>query len=167
MKKLVFSILCLSLMFISCQAQADKMQNEDQTSTAQASVDSKINPENQVSGTPMQINTEEFIKLVHDFKSNPGWKFNGNKPCVVDFYADWCRPCKMMDPIMEKLAKEYDGKINFYKVNIDQNKELAQAYNISSIPFFLFCSINGQPQASMGMMAEEDLRKALDSILNQ
>ncbi len=174
MKRVIIISLGFLFMFASCQAQAEKEENMPSMTTFQSEANEDVNIETEpfqevqeisVVDKPVEINTEEYIKLIHDFKTFNFWKFNGDKPCVVDFYADWCRPCKMMEPTMEKLAKEYAGKVNFYKVNVDNNRELAQAYGVSSIPFFLFCSNNGQPQASMGMMSEEDMRNVIESML--
>lgn len=171
MKRLVFSILNLSFLLMSCQGQTHKEENEVAGSDLQITEAVKAE-EVQVQTTTegasiIKLNMYEYAKLVHDYKNNPNWKYNGKLPCVVDFYADWCRPCKMMDPIMEKLAKEYEGKVIFYKVNIDENKELATAYAINSIPFFLFCPMNGQAQSALGMMLEDDMRKAIESVLMQ
>ena len=107
------------------------------------------------------------MEKVHDYKNMTTWKYKGDKPCIVDFYADWCRPCKMMDPILEKIAKEYEGKIIIYKINIDENKDIAQAFQINSIPFFLFCPLEEQAQSAMGMMSEENLRTAIKDVLKQ
>lgn len=163
MKNLLIIVIGISFMLLSCNAQETKKKEVDKSKTIQ-SENKKLFESTPV---PKQLTSEEYIQIIHDFKSNPGWKFKGNKPCVVDFYADWCKPCKMMEPVMEKLAHEYEGKVNFYKVNVDDNKELSQVYGISSIPFFLFCPMNGQPQASMGMKTEDEMRKAIESILKQ
>lgn len=167
MKRLIIISLSFLFTFTSCQAQTKKVENMHQATTSEAPIHNEVEvvKEEAIVNVPVEINTEEYIKLIHDFKTFSFWKFNGNKPCVVDFYADWCRPCKMMEPTIAKLAKEYAGKVNFYKVNVDKNKELAQAYGVSSIPFFLFCSNSEQPQASMGMMSEDDMRNVIESML--
>ena len=88
----------------------------------------------------------DFIAKVMDYENNPTeWVFKGEKPCIIDFYADWCGPCRITSPILEELAKEYKGKINVYKVNVDNEQELSQVFGISGIPAFLYCPIEGKP----------------------
>lgn len=167
MKRLVFSLINVVFLFISCNSNSGTIQKEDEPISVEAPIITTAPESVEVTGIPIKINTDEFIKNIHDFNNTTTWKYKGTKPCIVDFYADWCRPCKMMDPIMEKLAKEYEGKVIFYRVNIDENKDLSLAYNISSIPTFLFCPVNGQPQLSMGMMSEENIRKIIGDIFKQ
>ena len=114
---------------------------------------------------PVGISSEQFIKLVADYHKD--WKYKGAKPCVVDFYADWCRPCKMMEPAFAKLAEKYAGKINFYKVNIDYNKELSEAYKIVGIPTLFFCSANGKLTRVVGYQTEEQITANLELILQK
>ena len=171
MKRLFYSILGISLLMLSCNSGTKNSQNSD-TNPTEAEVAAPIaEPEPQTtassSGILIKINAKEFMEKVHDYKNMTTWKYKGDKPCIVDFYADWCRPCKMMDPILEKIAKEYEGKIIIYKINIDENKDIAQAFQINSIPFFLFCPLEGQAQSAMGMMSEENLRTAIKDVLKQ
>ena len=93
------------------------------------------------------------------------WKFLGDKPCIVDFYASWCGPCKMIAPILEELAKEYDGKIDIYKVDTEKEQELAAVFGIRSIPTLLFCPTDGRPQVAQGAMSKADFEKAIDELL--
>lgn len=107
-----------------------------------------------------------FKDKVFNYEDNPEeWVFEGDEPCVVDFYADWCRPCKMVAPIMEELAREYDGQITIYKVNTDKNKELSGLFGIRSIPSILFVPMDGKPQMSTGAMKKEDYKKIFDEFL--
>ncbi len=114
---------------------------------------------------PVNITKAEFIAKVFDFEKNKEWLYTGTVPCVVDFYADWCKPCKMVAPIMDELAAKYAGKVVFYKINIDNEKELAQAFGVESIPTVLFIPMKGQPQMSVGAMSKEDYTKAIDNLL--
>jgi len=116
-------------------------------------------------GAVKHISQQEFIEKVFDYKTQKTWKFKGDKPCIVDFYADWCKPCKILAPIFEKLAVKYEGKVDFYKINVDENKELSAAFNIQSIPAVLFCPKDGEPQMSMGVLPEEELDKAVQTVL--
>ena len=92
------------------------------------------------------------------------WVFAGSRPAVIDFYTTWCGPCKMMAPVVESLAGKYAGKIDFYKVDIDQESELASVFGISSIPTFLFIPVKGKPSVQMGAMQKEDFEGLIDKI---
>lgn len=117
-------------------------------------------------GVVIQMSTESFKKLVYDYQKNPNnWVYEGSQPCIIDFYADWCKPCKMVAPIMEELAKEYKGKVVFYRINTDQERELSQAFNITSIPAILYIPKNGKPQMSVGLASKEDYIKQINTLL--
>ena len=92
------------------------------------------------------LNKKTFLEKVFNYEANKEWKFEGELPCIIDFYADWCRPCKMVAPIMEELAEKYKGQITIYKINTDQERELAQFFSIRSIPTMFFCPSSGDPQ---------------------
>jgi thioredoxin 1 len=111
------------------------------------------------------LTKETFLKKVYDYEKNQEWKFEGTLPCIIDFYADWCGPCKMVAPILEELSKEYDGKINIYKVDTEAEQELAGAFNIRSIPSMLFIPVKEQPQMSVGALPKESLKKAISDVL--
>ena len=111
------------------------------------------------------LNKDTFLKEVFNYEANKDWKFEGELPCISDFYADWCQPCKMVAPILEELSKEYDGKINIYKVNTEEETELAAAFGIKSIPSILFCPKEGQPQMAQGALPKESLNQAINDVL--
>ena len=114
----------------------------------------------------MQMTKALFVANVFDFEKSPDkWTYKGARPCVIDFYADWCRPCKMVAPLMEGFASSYQGKVDFYKVNIDQERELAQLFGIQSIPTVLFCPMEGKPQMSQGAMAKENYEQIINEFL--
>ena len=109
-----------------------------------------------------QMTKADFLQKVMNYEQNPTqWVYLGNKPCIIDFYADWCRPCKIASPILEELAQEYKGRINFFKVNTDMEKSLAGAFGIQSIPAFLYCPQNGKPQMSAVIAQSAEETKAL------
>ena len=115
---------------------------------------------------PIHLTKAEFISKVANFQTNPtDWKYLGNKPCIIDFYATWCGPCKMVAPILEDLAKEYDGQIYIYKVDVDAEPEIAAAYGIQSIPTIFFSPMTGNPQVSQGAMQKEDFKKMITNVL--
>lgn len=111
------------------------------------------------------LTLDTFKEKIFNFEENKEWKFNGEKPCIIDFYADWCGPCKMVAPILEELSTEYAGKIDIYKVNTEEQQELAGMFGISSIPTLLFCPKEGQPQAAMGAMPKSGFEKAIADVL--
>lgn len=98
-----------------------------------------------------QLTKEEFLQKVANYESNPEeWKFLGDKPCIVDFYADWCGPCKMVAPVLEELAEEYNGQIDIYKVDTEKEEELSAIFGVRSIPTLLFCPLDDHPQFLRG-----------------
>lgn len=108
----------------------------------------------------------EFIHKVWNFESNPSiFKYKGKVPAIIDFYADWCGPCRRVAPIMEKLAEEYEGRLVVYKINVVQEKELATAFQAKSIPMVLFIPLEGQPMKQVGAMPEESYRKIVEEHL--
>ena len=107
-----------------------------------------------------------FLRRVMDLDSNPGeWKFLGDKPALIDFYAPWCGPCKMLSPVLEELAEEYDGKVDIYKVNIDNEEDLATMFDIRSVPTLIFIPMVGTPKKAMGAMPKATLKEYLDNLI--
>jgi len=111
------------------------------------------------------LTKETFKSKVFNFEKNTDWKFEGDKPAVIDFYADWCGPCKMVAPILEELAKEYDGKINIYKVDTEAEQELAGMFGIRSIPSILFVPMDDKPQMAAGALPKESFKEAFKDVL--
>ena len=111
------------------------------------------------------LTKETFLTKVFNYEQNQEWKFEGTLPCLIDFYADWCGPCKMVAPILEELSKEFDGKINIYKVNTEVEQELAAAFGIQSIPSLLFCPKDGKPQMAMGALPKQAMTDAINEVL--
>ncbi|MBX3043410.1 MAG: thioredoxin [Candidatus Kapabacteria bacterium] len=111
------------------------------------------------------LSKQEFIEKVFDFENKTEWEYVGERPVIIDFYADWCGPCKMLSPIMEELSNEYSGKVDIFKVDTEQEQELAGAFGIRSIPSVLFIPKNSErPQMSVGAMRKEDYKKAINDI---
>jgi len=111
------------------------------------------------------LTKETFKSKVFNYEQNKEWKFEGKKPCIIDFYADWCGPCKIVAPVLEELATDFSGKMDIYKVNTEEEQELASVFGIRSIPSFLFVPVNGQPQMAMGALPKETFIKAFKEVL--
>lgn len=107
-----------------------------------------------------------FLRKVYDYETNPNeWKFLGTRPALIDFYASWCGPCKALAPVLDELSMEYAGRVDIYKVNVDDEEELAALFKVRSIPTLLFVPMNGNPQVSMGAMSKAELAKRLDELI--
>ncbi len=111
------------------------------------------------------LTKSDFLEKVFNFEQNKEWKFEGELPAIIDFYADWCGPCKMVAPVLEELSTEYEGKINIYKVDTESEQELAAAFGIKSIPSLLFIPSDGQPQMAQGALPKEALQEAINNVL--
>jgi len=111
------------------------------------------------------LTVETFKQKVFNYEVNTDWKFEGDKPAIIDFYADWCGPCKMVAPILEELSKEYDGKLNIYKVDTENEQELASVFGIKSIPSLLFIPKDAQPQMAMGALPKDSFKQAFKDVL--
>ena len=111
------------------------------------------------------LTKESFLQKVFNYEQNKEWKFEGKLPCIIDFYADWCAPCKMVEPILQELAREYQGKLNIYRVDTQAQQELAAAFGIQSIPSILFVPLNDKPQMAVGALPKKTLEKAIKEVL--
>ncbi len=111
------------------------------------------------------LTKETFKQKVFNFEANTEWKYEGKTPCMIDFYADWCGPCKMVGPILEELQEEYGDKITIYKINTEDQQELAAMFGIRSIPSLLFVPVEGQPQMAVGALPKETFIKAIEDVL--
>ena len=105
------------------------------------------------------LTKETFLEKVFNFEKNEEWTFEGKRPAVIDFYADWCGPCKALAPVLEKLSEEYEGKIDIYKIDTEAEQELAAAFGIRSIPSMLFCPAEGAPQMANGALPKPELER--------
>lgn len=153
MKKILMLSLMIAVSLTSCQSKETEKNNEVKTI------------KEKTMGT-IHLTKEEFLKKVVNYETSPNeWKYLGDKPCLIDFYADWCGPCKAVAPVLEELAREYDGQIYIYKIDTDKEQELAGVFGIRSIPSLLFVPMTGQPQMSMGAMPKNQLKEAIDKVL--
>lgn len=152
MRKIFITSLVLLTLFASCKKE-DNKESQD-----------KLKTENKMS--TIHLTKEMFLTKVVNYEENSTeWKYLGDKPCIIDFYADWCGPCKAVAPVLEELAAEYEGKIYIYKVNTEDQQELAQAFGIQSIPTIYFCPMEGKPQMAMGALPKATLKQAIEEVL--
>ena len=153
MKKLIFASIMLVGFLTSCTGKTKESKIEDKQQTEQQMA-------------PIHLTKAEFLAKVANFQANSTeWKYLGDKPCIIDFYATWCGPCKMVAPIMDDLAKEYNGQVYIYKVDVDAEPDIAAAFGIQSIPTIFFCPMAGNPQVSQGAMQKEDFKKMIADVL--
>jgi len=112
------------------------------------------------------LTEQSFKEKVFNYEANKEWKYEGSVPCLIDFYADWCQPCKMVAPILEELQSEYGDKIKIYKIDTEQERTLAGMFGIQSIPSLLFVPKDGQPQMAVGALPKETFKRAIKDVLN-
>lgn len=155
MRKFMYVILALGIVAVACGSGSDKKTNDNQTP-----------PVNKVDqgGKVEYLNTQNFVNTIFDFRNESDWNYKGDKPAIIDFYADWCGPCKRVSPIMEELALEYKGEINIYKVNTDYEQELASAFGIQSIPSIMFIPMEGQPHMYVGAFPKDEYIRIINEV---
>ena len=148
-KKIFLSIVVVSLFFINCKSENPASAKSE--GVAGSSV--------------VMLDNESFKKLIFNYEVNKEWKYEGDKPAIIDFYADWCAPCRQLSPLVDEIAKEYAGKIVVYKVDTEKERALSQSIGITGLPTLLFIPATGKPQVSMGLLSKESLVKAVSDIL--
>ncbi len=124
---------------------------------------------NQTNHTVMKLEhltNETFKEKIFNYEANKEWKFEGATPAIIDFYADWCGPCKVVGPILEELKAEYGDKLDIFKVNTEEQRELSSVFGIQSIPSLLFIPKEGQPQMAMGALPKETFKQAISEVLS-
>jgi thioredoxin 1 len=158
--KVVFVLAAGAMIALSaCSGQQGK-KNKD--SNQVETLNKKENKEMKT----IELTKETFKQKVMDYEANPKeWKYAGTKPAIIDFYATWCGPCKQTAPIVEELANEYDGKIDVYKVDVDQQQELAGLFGVQSIPTLLFIPMEGGPQKVVGAMGKAQFEEVIKQVL--
>lgn len=176
MKNTFTGIAILSVLWLSSCAGASSPENKSDTSQATpVEQTGTISGENNEQGSTekeiadgkvVPLTKAMFIEKVYNYETNPKqWTFIGDKPCLIDFYADWCKPCKMVAPIMDELAEKYKGQIVIYKINTDMERELSQFFGIRSIPTMLFCPSAGEPQMTQGALDKATYEKIINEVL--
>ena len=149
-------LMALATLLMSCSATASTDAKSGEAQTAQAAPSK---------GEVVVLTKADFLAKVYNYEKNPDqWVYEGDKPCIIDFYADWCGPCKQVAPILRDLAILYKKEIVVYKINVDQEQELAAAFGIQSIPTFLFIPVSGKPIVQMGAMQKEDFENLIKQV---
>jgi thioredoxin 1 len=152
------SIILLSVvLFASCNNSSSKPNENTEVQAASVA--------EQPVAKPIVLNEADFKTKVFDFTSGKEWKYAGDKPCVIDFYADWCKPCKMLAPTMDELALEYKDQVYFYKVNTDMSQNVSAYFNIDGIPAVFFIPTSGEPRTIVGLNPKEEYVKAIQEVL--
>ena len=162
MRKFILLLsISFSLLLTNCNAGSSaKSTTKDSTKVTEKDVD-KLSSEGEV----VSLTNEMFKKKIFNYGVNKEWKFEGDMPVIIDFYATWCGPCKMLSPRVDAVAKQFAGKIRVYKVDTDEEELLAQTFGITSLPTLLFIPMEGQPQASSGLISKDELIKAINNVL--
>ena len=111
------------------------------------------------------LTLDSFREKIFNFEQNKDWKYEGELPAIIDFYADWCGPCKMVAPVLEDLSKEFSGKLSIFKIDTESEQELAAMFGIRSIPSILFIPMEGKPQMSVGALSKEGFKEAIRDVL--
>lgn len=150
-KYLFLSVILLSLALNDCLADNGSGKDTGLNSTTTSGV--------------VLLTDNTFKKMIFNYDINKEWRYEGKKPAIIDFYADWCSPCRQLSPLVEEVAKEYAGKIDVYKVDTDKEKTLAHNLGITNLPTLLFIPAEGKPQITMGALPKESLIKAINEIL--
>jgi len=169
-------ILTVTLVFVGCKKQPDEQtrtQHYSNENTQSEPIGGRPGTGITTSskgglngiGLVESLTKNSFLQKVFNYEQNEEWKFEGKLPCIVDFYADWCAPCKMVEPILQELAREYQGKLNIYRVDTQAQQELAAAFGIQSIPSMLFVPLNEEPQMAVGALPKKTLKKAIKEVL--
>ncbi|MDD2381270.1 MAG: thioredoxin domain-containing protein [Mariniphaga sp.] len=160
MKNLLFIISIAVITLQSCNA---KQTNQDESAGNTGTVDATISMEK--SGAEqgaIKLTKEKFLQEIWDYENSPKeWKFKGDKPVIIDFYADWCGPCKIASPILDQIAKEYSGKIKVYKVDTEVERELAAVFGIRGIPAFFYIPLQGNPVPTSGIARSNEQTKQM------
>jgi len=166
MKNPVYLLLLFVFLFAGCSSSTSGDPGSNASSKSVTAAATSANDPSSGTLKPEHLTKETFKEKIMDYEKNPQqWVFAGDKPAIVDFYADWCRPCRMISPIMEELAVEYQGKVNFYKVDTEAERELAAVFGIQSLPTVLFIPASGNPSAQKGALPKESYKQIIDEFL--
>lgn len=163
MKKNLFIAVSVFLLLAACNNTA-KTSSSDAENSQPTTTDNTLKTENM--SKTIHLTRADFLSKVANYEENPDkWVYLGDKPCIIDFYADWCGPCKMVAPILDELAEEYDGQIYIYKVDTEAEQQLSADFGIRSIPTILFCPMGEAPQMAQGALPKDAFKQAIEEVL--
>jgi thioredoxin len=148
MKKILFALL-LALAALTVNAKGERYDDvrEDTVYTVHS------------------INQDQFRDLIADWNARD-WVMRSPRPVVVDFYADWCLPCRRLEPMLRQIAQHYNGEVDFYRINVDRNSDIADVFQIRSIPFLLVCPMDGEPKSIIGIYPQQEFIRVINQALN-
>lgn len=147
MKKSIGIFLLTATLAIGCKSQTTSKNDLNQ-----GKVDNTVKVAEVVNDKPVLLTKQDFLEKIMDYEKNPTqWVYKGELPSLIDFYADWCAPCRISAPILDDLAKEYAGKINIYKIDVQKEQELAGVFGVQGIPAFLYVPVDGNPSMTSGI----------------
>lgn len=158
--KLFIAMAVLILLASACSGKTESGRN---TEDSKHITNKKVKGEKKMK--VIEMNSEMFKSKIMDYETSSEWNYKGDRPAIIDFYATWCGPCKATAPNVEKIAEEYDGKIDVYKVDVDQQQELAAVFGVQSIPTILFIPKTGTPAKNVGAMDYAQLKEAVNEVL--
>lgn len=149
MKKVLFTGIILVFLLSDCNSQ--RSNRGENSSSGNSNV--------------IYLTEQTFKERVFNYDTNDEWKYEGNKPAIIDFYADWCAPCRELSPLLEKVVKEYGGKVILYKIDTEKERKLTETLGISALPTLLYIPVRGKPQVRMGLVPKDSLKRAIDEFL--
>jgi thioredoxin len=165
MKKTAIIFAAAAFLTLSCNngsATSIEQSDKGNSKLASSAVETSLDGQTHAAGKTIHLNKQDFLKKVMNYEKNQSeWVYEGDLPALIDFYADWCGPCRMAAPILEELAKEYEGKIYIYKVDTEKERELAGVFGIRSLPSFLFVPQDGRPTMSNGIAQTTEQTKLM------
>ncbi len=161
-------IVFLTGVFITLTATACGTANSENNTSATSNTDTEVNANDseKAATKPEYLTAETFKQKIWNYENNPEeWVYEGTEPAIIDFYADWCKPCKMVAPILDEISKEYSGKLKVYKIDTQKERELASVFQVSSIPAFLYIPAKGQPQMDKGYKDKAAFERIIKEVL--
>jgi len=167
MKRITSLLAFFALLAITSSACSNTNGGNDNNAAVSKSETTAQTPSgNKSDAKPEYLTKETFKEKIWDYEANPQeWVYEGTEPAIIDFYADWCKPCKMVAPILDEISQDYAGKIKVYKIDTQKQRELASVFQVSSIPAFLYIPVEGKPQMDRGFKQKEAFEKIISDFL--